>query len=317
MGDLSIGMIREAHARIRGRIRRTPVLTSGTLDALSGARLFFKCENFQKTGAFKARGALNAVLSLSDAEASRGVATHSSGNHAAALAWAAGIRGIPAFVVMPRTSSRFKLAAVERYGGRITLCEPTHKAREAAAERIVGETGAAMVHPFDDMRVMAGQGTAALELMEEIPDLDALVCPVGGGGLLSATAIVAKILRPSAKVYAGEPEGAADASLSLASGVRQPVNGPASIADGLLATVGSLTFPVIQRSVDAIATVSDAEIAAAMRRLLEVMKIAIEPSGAVSYAAVVGGKLPVGGARVGILLSGGNVDLERPPWARA
>ena len=316
MGELSLGTIREAHARIRDRIRRTPVLTSATLDAVSDARLFFKCENFQKTGAFKARGALNAVLSLSDTEASRGVATHSSGNHAAALAWAAGIRGIPAYVVMPRTSSRFKLAAVERYGGRITLCEPTHKAREASAERIVRETGAAMVHPFDDLRVMAGQGTAALELMEEIPDLDAVVCPVGGGGLLSATAIVAKILRPAVKVYAGEPEGAADASLSLASGVRQPVEAPSSIADGLLATVGSLTFPVIRRSVDAIATVSDAEIAAAVRRLLEVMKIAVEPSGAVSYAAVAGGKLPIKGARVGILLSGGNVDLERVPWAK-
>ena len=316
MSELTLGTIREAYARIQGRTRRTPVLTSGTLDALAGARLFFKCENFQKTGAFKARGALNAVLSLGDAEASRGVATHSSGNHAAALAWAAGIRGIPAFVVMPRTSSRFKLAAVERYGGRITLCEPTHKAREAAAEKIVRETGAAMVHPFDDERVMAGQGTAALELMEEVADLDAVVCPVGGGGLLSATAVAARALRPAIKVYAGEPEGAADASLSLASGVRQSVEGPSSIADGLLATIGSLTFPVIRRGVEAIATVSDAEIAAAVRRLLEVMKIAVEPSGAVGYAAVAGGKLPVRGSRVGIILSGGNVDLERAPWAK-
>jgi threonine dehydratase len=217
---------------------------------------------------------------------------------------------------MPRTSSRFKLASVERYGGRITLCEPTHKAREAAAEEIVRKTGAAMVHPFDDARVMAGQGTVALEFMEEVPDLDAIVCPVGGGGLLSGSAVVAKGLRPGIRVYAGEPEGAADASLSLASGVRQPVEVPASVADGLLATIGLLTFPVIRQNVDAIATVSDAEIAAAVRRFLEVMKIAVEPSGAVGYAAVAGGKLPVRGARVGIILSGGNVDLERSPWAQ-
>ena len=315
MSEITLELVREAHRRIRDRIRKTPVLTSSTLDRLSGSRLFFKCANFQKTGAFKARGALNAVLSLGDAQAARGVATHSSGNHAAALSWAAGLRGIPAYVVMPRTASRVKLASVERYGGRITLCEPTHKAREAAAEKIVRETGAALIHPFDDLQVMAGQGTAALELMEEVPDLDVIVCPVGGGGLLSGTAIVAKAIRPDIRVYAGEPEGAADASLSLSSGVCQPVDGPSSIADGLLATVGALTFSVILRHVDAIATVSDMEIRAAVRQFLEIMKIAVEPSGAVAYAAVAGGKLPVKGARVGIILSGGNIDLERVPWA--
>ncbi len=314
MGDVTLGHVREAHERIRGRIRRTPVLTSTRLDELSGASLFFKCENFQKTGSFKARGALNAVLSLPDADAGRGVATHSSGNHAAALSWAAALRGIPATVVMPRTASPIKIANVERYGGRIVFCEPTHRAREEAAAGLIRESGAAMVHPYNDLRIMAGQGTSALELFDEVPDLDVVVCPVGGGGLLAGTAIVARGLRPGIMVFAGEPEGADDASRSLASGVRTPVDHPRSIADGLLAFVGDLTFPVIQRDVDGIATVSDGEIAAAVRRLMEILKIAVEPSGAVGYAAVVGGKAGVAGRRVGIILSGGNVDLERAPW---
>lgn len=314
--EIGLGDVRAAHERIRGRIRRTPVLTSSRLDALTGSRLFFKCENLQVTGAFKARGALNAVLSLTDGEAARGVATHSSGNHAAALSWAAGIRGIPAFVVMPRNASPFKVASVERYGGRITFCEPNHKAREAAAQRIVAETGAALVHPFNDPRVFVGQATAALELLEEVADLDAVVCPVGGGGLLAGTAIVAKAMGKSVRVYAGEPEGADDASRSLASGVRQAVDAPVSIADGLLATIGDLTFAVILAKVDGIATVSDAEIRAAVRQFLEVMKIAVEPSGAVGYAAVAGGKLALCGARVGIIISGGNLDLDRTPWVK-
>jgi threonine dehydratase len=317
MGDVTLQHVREAHARIRERIRRTPVLTSSRLDELSGASLFFKCENFQKTGSFKARGALNAVLSLAGAEAERGVATHSSGNHAAALAWAAGLRGIPATVVMPRTASRIKIASVERYGGRIVFCEPTHKAREEAAGKVVRETGAAMIHPYNDLRIIAGQATAALELLEDVPGLDAVICPVGGGGLLAGTAIVARGLRPGMKVLAGEPDGAADASLSFESGVRTPVEHPASIADGLLAFVGDLTFPVIRRDVDAIATVSDSEIAAAMRQLIEVLKVAVEPSGSVAYAAVAEGKVDVAGKRVGIILSGGNVDLERAPWMRS
>jgi threonine dehydratase len=307
--------IRAAHARIRDRVHRTPVLTSCRLDDLSGATLFFKCENLQKTGAFKARGALNAVLSLSDAEAAKGVVTHSSGNHAAALAWAARARNISVCVVMPRTASGFKVAAVERYGGQVVYCEPNHKSREETAARIVAETGAHLVHPYNDLRVMAGQATAALELLDEVPDLDAVVCPVGGGGLLAGTAVVARSIRPGIKVFAGEPEGAADASRSLAAGQRTPVASPASIADGLLAFVGDLTFPEIQRHVDAIVTVSDAEIVAAGRRLLEVLKVAVEPSGAVGYAAVAGGKLEVAGRRIGIILSGGNVDLDRAPWS--
>jgi threonine dehydratase len=316
-GEVTLEDVREAQSRIGGLIRRTPVLTSGRLDELCGARLYFKCENFQKTGSFKARGALNAVLSLSDAEAANGVATHSSGNHAAALSWAAALRGVPAHVVMPRTASRFKVAAVERYGGRIVFCEPTHKAREEAAERIIRESGAAMVHPYNDRRIMAGQGTAALELLEEIPDLEAVVCPVGGGGLLAGTAVVAKGLRPGILVFAGEPEGAADASLALKSGIRMAVEKPSSIADGLLAFVGDLTFPVIRRHVEAIGTVNDVQIATAMRQLLEILKITVEASGSVGYAAVAGKRVDVAGKRVGIILTGGNVDLDQLPWARS
>jgi threonine dehydratase len=316
MGEINIGHIKEAHTRIRDRIHRTPVLTSARLDEMAGARLFFKCENFQKTGSFKARGATNAIFSLTDAEAAHGVATHSSGNHAAAVSWAAGLRGIKATVVMPRTVSRFKMAAVERYGGRIVLCEPNHKSREEVAKKIVEESGAAMIHAYNDPRIIAGQGTAALELIDQVNDLDLMVCPVGGGGLLAGTSIAAKSLRPSIKIYAGEPEGAADASLSLASGTRKPVDVPTSMADGLLALVGDLTFPVIQRLVDGIPTVSDAEITHAMIRLLEVLKIAVEPSGAVGYAAIAGGKVDIAGKRVGIILSGGNVDLGSTPWSR-
>lgn len=313
MAAVTLEDIRGAHGRIRDRIHRTPVLTSRRLDALTGCRLFFKCEPFQETGSFKARGAMNAVLSMTAADAARGVATHSSGNHGAALAWSAAQRGIPATVIMPRTVSRVKLASVERLGGKVVLCEPTHAAREAAAERILRETGASLIHPFNDLRVMAGAGTVALELLEEIADLDAVVCPVGGGGLLSGTAIAAKGLRQSARVFAGEPEGAADTSLSLSTGVRRPVERPASIADGLLAFVGDLTFPVIKDHVEAVGTVSDAAIASAMRLLWEVLKIAVEPSGAVAFAAVAERRLPVAGLRVGIILSGGNVEYPATP----
>jgi threonine dehydratase len=309
--------IQKAHARVAPHVRRTEVMTSSRLDEASRARLFFKCENFQKTGSFKARGAANAVFSLTGAEASRGVATHSSGNHAAALSWAAGLRGIAATVVMPRTASPVKVANVERYGGRIVFCEPTHRAREEAAQALVLETGAALVHPFNDPRIIAGQGTAALELLQEVPDLDAIVCPVGGGGLLAGTSIIAAWTRPGIRVMAGEPEGAADASLSLRAGERRPVESPSSIADGLLAFVGDLTFPIIRRSVHAIATVTDAEIASAMRQLLQVLKIAVEPSGATGYAALSRGKLDLEGRRVGIILSGGNLDPDRLPWRMA
>ncbi len=312
VSEIGLDDIRVAHGRIRDRVHRTPVMTSRRLDELCGCRLFFKCENLQKTGSFKARGAMNAVLTLAAAEAGRGVATHSSGNHGAALAWAAGQRGIPATIVMPRTVSRVKLASVERLGGRVVLCEPNHPAREAAAAEVIRATGAALVHPFNDLRVVAGQGTVALELVEDVPDLDILVCPVGGGGLLAGSAIAGRGLRPDLRVFAGEPEGAADASLSFSSGVRQAVERPASIADGLLAQIGDLTFPIVRSQAEGIATVSDGEIASAMRLIWEVMKIAVEPSGAVGYAAVAGKRLPVAGKRVGVILSGGNVEFAAP-----
>jgi threonine dehydratase len=317
MAEITLESVRAAHNRIRQSVHRTPVLTSSRLNELCGASLFFKCENFQKTGSFKARGAVNAVMSLSNEEAARGVATHSSGNHAAALAWAAGRRGVPAYVVMPRTASRIKIASVERYGGRITFCEPTHKAREEAAEQVIRETGAAMVHPYNDTHIIGGQGTAALEFLEDTPGLDLLICPVGGGGLLAGSSIVAKSQNPGVKVFAGEPEGAADASLSFKSGKRMPVDKPASIADGLLALVGDLTFPIIERHVDDIVTVSDTEIAAAMRQLMEVLKIAVEPSASVSYAVTKDPRIRSSGQRVGIILSGGNVDFDHLPWAKS
>ncbi|MFY9924549.1 MAG: pyridoxal-phosphate dependent enzyme [Opitutaceae bacterium] len=311
MSEILPSHIQEAHARIRDHVHWTPVLTSARLNQLAGAEIFFKCENFQKTGAFKARGAVNAVLSLSDSEAGRGVATHSSGNHAAALAWAAGLRGIRSTVVMPSTASRVKIAAVERYGGRIVFCEPTHRAREETAEKVVRETGAVLIHPFNDPRIIAGQGTAALELVKDLPNLDVILCPLGGGGLLAGAATAAKALHPELRVFGVEPEGAADGSLSYASGERQPVAHPASVADGLLAFVGDLTFPVILRHVDGIVTVSDAAILSAMRRIFEILKVAVEPSGAVAYAAVAEKRLDLAGKRVGVILSGGNVDLER------
>jgi threonine dehydratase len=314
MREVSLRDIRQAGARIQSRIRRTPVLTSARLDELAGCRLFFKCENFQETGSFKARGAMNAVLSLTEAGAAHGVATHSSGNHAAALSWAAGLRGIPAYVVMPSTASRIKVASVERLGGRILFCEPTHKAREEAADRIVRETGAALIHPYNDPRIVAGQGTVALELLDEVADLDVILCSVGGGGLLAGTSIVAKGLRPGIRVFGAEPENAADAKASFESGRRLPVEHPSSIADGLLAFVGDLTFPVIQRLADGIVTVSEQEIADAVRQFLELLKIVVEPSGAVPYAAVAAKRVEIAGKRVGIILSGGNLDLERTPW---
>lgn len=311
MSEMLPSHIQEAHARIRDHVHWTPVLTSARLNQLAGAEIFFKCENFQKTGAFKARGAVNAVLSLSDSEAGRGVATHSSGNHAAALTWAASLRGIRSTVVMPSTASRVKIAAVERYGGRIVFCEPTHRAREETAEKVVRETGAVLIHPFNDPRIIAGQGTAALEMIKDLPNLDVILCPLGGGGLLAGAATAAKALHPELRVFGVEPEGAADGSLSFASGERRPVAHPASVADGLLAFVGDLTFPVILRHVDGIATVSDAAILSAMRRIFEILKVAVEPSGAVAYAAVAEKRLDLAGKRVGVILSGGNLDLER------
>jgi len=311
---LDLPAIQAAHARIRPHIHRTPVLTSASLDARHGGQLFFKCENFQKTGAFKARGATNAVFSLSPAEAARGVATHSSGNHAAALARAARLRGIPAYLVMPSNSSKAKIRNVERYGGRITFCEPTSQAREKTCAQLIAETGAAMVHPFTDEQVMAGQGTAVLELLEDAPDLDLILCPVGGGGLLAGTATAAKAIRPSLKIIATEPAAASDAAQSFAAGHIVPLEQAVTIADGLRTTVGEPNFAIMQHLVSGVVTVSEESIIAAMRQLWETLKIVVEPSGAVPYAALLEGKLSVAGQRVGLILTGGNVDLDALPW---
>ncbi len=312
--ELSLRDIREAHERIRPFVHRTPVLTSGSLDALTGAKLFFKCENLQKAGAFKARGAHNAVFSLGEQEARGGVVTHSSGNHGAAVALAARNRGIPAFVVMPATGAQVKKRAIERYGARVTLCEPTLESRESTAQRIISETGAHFIHPYNDRRVIAGQGTSALELLEEVPDLDAVLCPVGGGGHLSGVAIAAKGLSPGIRVIGAEPAAADDAARSLRAGRLIPAGNPNTIADGLRSSLGEIPFSLIRTHVDDIAIASEAAIVAAMRIVWEIMKILIEPSAAVPVAVLLDRALPVNGQRVGVILSGGNVDLDRLPF---
>jgi len=315
--ELSLQLIREAHARIRDKINRTPVLTSETLDGQSGAALFFKCENFQKIGAFKARGATNAVFLLSDEQAARGVATHSSGNHAAAVARAAKLRGIPAYIVMPRNVPKAKQDSVRRYGAKVEYCEPTLAAREAAVARVMAQTGAQLVHPFNDYRVMAGQGTATLELLEDQPRLDLLLCPIGGGGLLSGTVTAAKGLKPGIRVVGVEPAGADDAFRSFKGGAIVPMPNPQTIADGLRGALGDKTFAVIRHDVDDIVTVSEAAIVQAMRTIWEVMKIIVEPSAAVPYAAILEHRVDVAGKRVGLILTGGNLDLDLLPWSNA
>jgi threonine dehydratase len=313
-GALTFEQIRAAHARIRDKIHRTPVMTSETLDGLAGGRLFFKCENLQKVGAFKARGATNAVLLLPEADAVRGVVTHSSGNHAAALARAAKLRGIPAFIVMPSNAPQAKQASVRRYGGEIILCEPTLAAREATAREVMQRTGASFIHPYDNLHVMAGQGTTAIELLEDVPDLDVILCPVGGGGQLSGIAVAAKAIRPGIQVVGVEPAAADDAARSFKEGRILPAGTPVTIADGLKTSLGERPFAEIQRLVDDIVTVREASIVQAMRLIWEVLKIIVEPSGAVSYAGVVEGSFKSQGKRAGIILSGGNLDLERLPW---
>jgi threonine dehydratase len=303
--------IRSAHQRIRPYIHKTPVLTSTALNRMVGAKLFFKCENFQKTGAFKFRGACNAVFSLSGQEASRGVVTHSSGNHAAALALAARKRGITARIVMPSNATIVKIDAVKSYGGIITFCEPTLASRETAAEQIIKETGAILIHPSNDYRIIAGQGTSALELMEEIGNLDFLLAPVGGGGLLSGTAIAAKGLNPKIKVIGCEPKNADDAYRSIKAGRIIPSENPHTIADGLKTSLGDKTFPIIRDLVDEIFLATEEEIITAMRYIFERMKIVVEPSAAVPLAVLLSHKLNVADKNVGIIISGGNVDLSK------
>jgi threonine dehydratase len=302
--------IRSAHQRIHPYIHKTPVLTCTALNQMVGAKLFFKCENFQKTGAFKFRGACNAIFSLSDQEASQGVVTHSSGNHAAALALAARKRGITARIVMPSNATRVKIAAVKSYEGVITFCEPTLASRETVAEQIIKETVATLIHPSNDYRIIAGQGTSALELMEEIENLDFLLAPVGGGGLLSGTAITAKGLNPKIKVIGCEPKNADDAYRSIKAGCIIPSENPNTIADGLRTSLGDKTFPIIRDLVDEILLATEEEITTAMRHILERMKIVAEPSAAVPLAVLLSHKLNVADKNVGIIISGGNVDLS-------
>lgn len=306
--------IREAAQRIQPYAHRTPVLTNESLNQQVGAQVFLKCENFQKVGAFKFRGACNAVYALTDKEAALGVCTHSSGNHAQALALAAKIRGIPAHIVMPNSAPLVKKNAVAGYGGRITFCEPTLEARESTLEGIRLDTGASVVHPYDNERVIAGQGTAALELLEDVPDLDVIIAPVGGGGLLSGTSIAATEIKKGIRVIAGEPETADDAFRSLQAGEIIPSVDPKTIADGLLTSLGKLTFPIIQKRVEQIVTVSEAGIIASMKFVWERAKLIIEPSSAVAIGVLWERKIDLSGLKIGVIISGGNVDLEKLPW---
>ncbi|HUJ32138.1 MAG TPA: pyridoxal-phosphate dependent enzyme [Candidatus Acidoferrum sp.] len=311
-----LNAIREAHQRISARIHRTPVLTSSSLNEMAGAEIYFKCENLQKTGSFKVRGATNAVFSLSEGEAKNGVVAPSSGNHAAALALAARWRGIPAWLVMPSNSSSTKKQAVQAYGGQITECEPNVASREATAAEIMKRTGAHLVHPYNDVRVIAGQGTAAVELLEQVPGLDVVITPVSGGGLLSGTAIATKSLRPEVRVIGGEPRNADDTARSLASGKIEPAATTETIADGLRATLCPLTFGILRERVDDISLVSEEDIISTMLLLWERMKIVVEPSGAVAAAPVLLRRIGAEGKKVGVILSGGNLDLHRLPWMK-
>ncbi len=309
-----LAAIRAAHARIAPHVRRTPVMTSRSLDDAAGARLYFKCENLQKIGAFKARGASNAVFSLAESDARRGVVTHSSGNHGAALAYAAARRGIPAWVVMPDNAPKVKQANVAGFGATIRVCAPNVAAREATCNVVRDETGATLVHPFDNADVIAGQATAAVELLEDVPDLDIVIAPCGGGGLLSGTAIAAKSIEPSIRVFGAEPVNAGDAAAGYRSGHLEPVPSTTTIADGLRTSLSARTFAAICANVDAFGTCSEQAIVEAMRFTWQRMKIVIEPSSAVPFACLLERTLDVRGARVGVILSGGNVDLERLPW---
>lgn len=311
---LTYADIQTAATRIEPYVRHTPVMTCEWMDQQFGARIFFKCENFQDMGAFKQRGASNAVFALPDDVLKAGVATHSSGNHGAALALAARHRGIAACVVMPENSNACKKRAVQEYGANIIYCEPGMQGREAALADYVRTSGAAVVHPYNDPLVMAGQGTAAVELHAQAPDLDIVLAPVGGGGLLSGTAVATRALNPGCRIIGVEPAGADDAWRSLRAGHIEPVAHPATVADGLRATIGELTLAVIQATVDAIVRVDEASIIAAMRTIWERVKIVVEPSSAVVLAALNEGLVEVNGQRVGVILSGGNVDLNALPW---
>jgi threonine dehydratase len=302
--------IEQAHERIKPYIHRTPILTSKSIDETTGCHVYLKCENFQKIGAFKARGAMNAALSLTEEQRAKGLATHSSGNHAQAIARAAKILGTKSYIVMPHTAPEIKKRGVRGYGGEIFECEPTLQARESTLAEVIKKTGATEIHPFNNYEVIAGQATAAKELFADVHELDVIMAPVGGGGLLSGTALAAKFFSPKTKVIAGEPEGSDDAYRSLKSGKIEQAQSQ-TVADGLLTTLGDKTFPIIQQLVSEVITTTDAELIAAMRLVWERVKIIIEPSCAVPLAALIKDKERFKGQRVGIILSGGNVDLEK------
>ncbi|MGY6742655.1 MAG: threonine ammonia-lyase [Cecembia sp.] len=310
----SLAAIKAAHQRIQPFIHRTPLMKSEAINAMAGCEIYFKCENFQKVGAFKARGAANAVAKLTDAQKQNGVATHSSGNHAAALARAASVAGIKSYIVMPSNAPEIKKKAVKGYGGEIIECEPNLMARETTLQAVVEKTGATFIPPYDYMDVIEGQATCALEMWEEGIPFDTVMAPVGGGGLLGGTALCTKYISPSTKVIAGEPEGADDAYRSFHAKKLIPMEGPKTIADGLLTSLGKINFAIIMDYVDDILTVSDEEIIAAMRLIYERMKIVIEPSCAVPLAALLKHKERFKGQKVGIILSGGNVDLGKLPF---
>ena len=307
---ISLADIQEAAVRIAEQVRHTPTVRCSVLDKAVNAEVFLKCENLQVAGAFKSRGACNAVFSLSEEQASRGVATHSSGNHAAALSRAARRRDIPAYIVMPRTARPQKIAAVRQFGGQITFCEPTLVAREQTATAIIQATGAVFIPPYDDDRIIAGAGTAALELLQRTSDLDVIITPVGGGGLLGGTAVATKSLSPATQVWAGEPNGADDAYRSWQAGQLLPAEHPHSIADGLLTNLGERNFEIIRQLVDRIVLVSDAEIVQAVHMLYELADLAVEPSGAVPLAVLWQHRDRLCGKRIGLILSGGNGSLE-------
>jgi len=312
----SIDDIRAAAGRIKGVGHRTPILTSQTLDEMAGRKLFFKCENFQKVGAFKLRGGWNAISMLSDEEAAKGVCTHSSGNHAQAVAFSAMKRGIASYIVMPNNVPDVKLDAVKGYGANIILCEPTLEARETTLDEITKKTGAQVVHPFNNPNVIAGQGTAALEMIEDLGTLDAIIAPIGGGGLMSGTCIATRSLLPETKLFGAEPAGADDAYRSLKEGKIIPQTDPDTICDGLLTSLGEYTWNILKDHLEAIYTVTDDEVINAMRLVWERMKIIIEPSSATAVAVALKSEFKAleGLEKVGIILTGGNVELSKLPF---
>ncbi|MEZ5084515.1 MAG: pyridoxal-phosphate dependent enzyme [Bacteroidales bacterium] len=309
-------IISEAARRIKPFVHITPVITSQNLNNQVGSEIYFKCENFQKAGAFKSRGAVNAIFSLSEIELTKGVCTHSSGNHAAALSRAAALRNAEAYIIMPSTSSRVKIDAVRHYGGNITFCEPNLEARESTLKMVQEKTGAIEIHPYNDYRIIAGQATCAYEFFQEVDNLDLIIAPVGGGGLLSGMALSTFYFSPKTKILAAEPKGADDAWKSFNSKTLVPSSNPLTIADGLLTSLGSLTFPIILKYVDEILTVKEESIVQAMKLIWERMKIIVEPSSAVPFAAVLENRDYFKNKKTGIIISGGNVDLEKIPWIK-